>query len=312
MTTIFVLLIGSVASFSNPDSLRTETVNGKLFVIHQVDKKETLFSISRRYNVEVKSILESNPGADSGIDAGQLLKVPYTKANTQDGTYHVVEDKQTLFSIARQYGVTVDELKSLNNLTSTDLKTGSKLLVKKSGASEAFPPKTSGVVHVVAEKETLFSISKKYKISVDQIVRWNNLPNKEVKAGQKLVVGMPANDRVTLQSQKPKATEKTPELDLPKEDRDIKPAASDDRSESGYALPDESAQESRRYLAYHRTLPKGKVIRLRNRDNGKEVFVRIVGKLESEDSEVILTISKAAFDRIGGQGRTPVEIVYFD
>jgi len=65
-------------------------------------------------------------------------------------------------------------------------------------------------------------------------------------------------------------------------------------------------------LAYHRTLPKGKVIRLRNRETGKEVFVRINGTLESDDAELILTISKAAFDRIGGQGRTPVEIVYFD
>lgn len=312
MTTIFVLMLGSVTFFSSPDSLRAETLNGKLYVIHQVEKKETLFSISRRYNVDVKVILESNPGADSGIDAGQLLKVPYKKPDVTEGLYHVVEDRQTLFSISKQYGVSVEEIKTLNNLSSNELKSGSKLLIKKSGASVATSPKTTGVVHVVAEKETLFSISKKYKVTVDQLVRWNNLQNKDLKAGQKLVVGMPTNDRANLHQSKPATPVKVTVQDLPKEDRDIKPAAADDRTEIGYATMDESSQENRRYLARHRTIPIGKVIRLRNRDTGKEVFVRIVGKLENDDQELILIISKAAFDRIGGQGRTPVEIVYFD
>ncbi len=60
------------------DSLGTETVNGKVFVIHKVSEKETLYGISRRYGSSVEAVLESNPAAKSGLEIGQILKVPYT------------------------------------------------------------------------------------------------------------------------------------------------------------------------------------------------------------------------------------------
>src|SRR5260370_34905649 len=59
------------------DSLRMETINGKQYIIHQVDPKETLFSISRRYGVPVTDLAQENPSAGSGISVGQLLKCPY-------------------------------------------------------------------------------------------------------------------------------------------------------------------------------------------------------------------------------------------
>jgi hypothetical protein len=55
-----------------------ETIGGKQFIIHQIDEKETLYAISRRYGVQVTAILEHNPTADGGLAVGQLLKVPYT------------------------------------------------------------------------------------------------------------------------------------------------------------------------------------------------------------------------------------------
>ena len=72
---LFVFLAWSPSS---SDSLRLETVNGKQFIIHQIDAKETLYSISRRYGVPVTAILESNPDSKEGLGVGKLLKVPYT------------------------------------------------------------------------------------------------------------------------------------------------------------------------------------------------------------------------------------------
>ena len=116
---------------------------------------------------------------------------------------HIVEPGQTYYSIAKMYGLTVDELRSINNLTANDmLEAGQKLtvkltpggrlvqpsasaLAKQTGASE-----TSGGVtyHTVAKGETMFRISQIYGVTVDQIQTWNNLTDTGVKLGQKLKI----------------------------------------------------------------------------------------------------------------------------
>ena len=77
------LIFSSVLFFNahqeRRDSIGTETVNGKVFVIHSVGEKETLYAISRRYGASIESILQYNPTADAGLEIGQILKVPYTK-----------------------------------------------------------------------------------------------------------------------------------------------------------------------------------------------------------------------------------------
>ena len=83
---INVLVFSSVLFFNAhqvpQDSIGTETVNGKVFVIHSVGEKETLYGISRRYGTSIESILQYNPTADAGLEIGQILKVPYTPKKT--------------------------------------------------------------------------------------------------------------------------------------------------------------------------------------------------------------------------------------
>ena len=91
------------ASCAPMDSLRLETINGQKFIIHQIDEKETLYAISRRYGVPITSILEHNPTADGGLAIGNQLKVPYVpkiRTQTANGLLHRVAPKETLFSIA--------------------------------------------------------------------------------------------------------------------------------------------------------------------------------------------------------------------
>jgi LysM repeat protein len=67
-------------SFLDPhvqrDSIGIETINGKVFVIHKVGEKETLYGISKRYGSSVDAVLQYNPAASSGLEIGQILKVP--------------------------------------------------------------------------------------------------------------------------------------------------------------------------------------------------------------------------------------------
>ena len=79
-------LIVAGISFLQPqvlvDSIGKETINGKVFVIHKVGEKETLYGISKRYGTTVESILQYNPTASAGLEIGQILKVPYVPKQT--------------------------------------------------------------------------------------------------------------------------------------------------------------------------------------------------------------------------------------
>jgi len=308
------------------DSIRLETVNGKKFIVHLVDKGETLFSISRKYGAAVAAVLETNPGSDSGIEAGQMLRVPYSgkvSVSTPAGTVHTVEEKQTLYSIARQYGVTVEDIRNWNDLGEKSIQPGMKLLIKKadasaeSQASTGAPHKSGEIFHIVSEKETLFGISRLYRVSVNDIIQWNALTSSSVKEGQKLLIKKIGDSE---QQPEPAAESKKPEVIVVDSKpvtkpapQKIEPVKTDEKNESGFAMLSDKGGESRKYLGYHRTIPAGTVLRVRNKENKKEIFVRIAGKLpENDGADVLIRISRAAWDKLGGGEKFPAEIVFFD
>jgi len=206
------LIIAGATFFHPPvvlDSIGTETINGKIFVLHQVGEKETLYAISRRYNVPVDVIVQSNPTASAGLDIGQIIKVPYvprrTAAKSTNGTVHVVAAKETMFSISQTYGVSVDDLKSWNNLTSNALSVGQELVVKKT--TESRPPVTTTSTahsvsgkgtHVVTAKETMYSIARQYDVSVQDLKAWNKIEGNEISIGQELYVSTPKSAQATV------------------------------------------------------------------------------------------------------------------
>jgi LysM repeat protein len=226
------VLIYAGALFFQPqayDSLGIETVNGKIFVVHRVEEKETLYGISKRYGTTVDAIVQYNPDAASGLGTGQILKVPYTKPTTnrttttptpaagRGGFIHVVATRETMFSISKAYGVTVDELKQWNNLTDNALSPGQELVIKRrnttagttpSENATTVAPTTSGKgVHTVEAKETLFSIATKHGISVQQLKDWNHLTNNEISIGQTLAVKQPSGQ--TTPAEEPRTTSTT-------------------------------------------------------------------------------------------------------
>ncbi len=92
---------------------------------------------------------------------------------------HRVRAGETLFGIAQNYKVTVDSLKKWNNLQTNNLVTGQNLLVK--------PPESVRIIkHTVQPKETLFSLSKEYEVTIEQIKSWNTLTNDNLIIGQEL------------------------------------------------------------------------------------------------------------------------------
>lgn len=127
----------NAAELTPLDSIGIEKVGDKTFIIHQVDQGETLFGISRRYQVAISDILQSNEQLQDGLKMGQRIRVPYiTKAAIPEGSQlHKVAQGETLFSISRQYGVTVGDIMKWNNLQGNDLSVGQALVIQKAAAA---------------------------------------------------------------------------------------------------------------------------------------------------------------------------------
>jgi len=319
-----LLLILTLGASLPADSLRTETIDGRTYIIHRVEKKETLFAISKRYGVAVSVVVNANKGADSGIEAGEELKIPYAGNNrtrTKEGVVHTVGEKQTLYSIARQYGVTVDDLKKWNSIDEKDVKPGVKLTIKEKpeNAGEPvtpLPQPAGGEIHTVAEKETLYAISRKYKVAVNDIIRWNNLKTSELRSGQKIFVSDPGGAAVPapVSSTQPERSAQPSRSSTPQDPNTVRisPVQTEEIHEKGFAATMPGTEGNRKYLGYHRTVKPGTVLRVRNTSTQKEIFVRIIGTIPAGDSpDVLIRISKVAADKLGSEERMPVELVYF-
>lgn len=301
---------------SDADSLRLETIDGKQFIIHQVEAKETLYAISRRYNVPVTVILANNPSSDGGISVGKLLRVPYTPKPKQAATAvtHAVAQGETLYSIARQYNVTVDELKKWNNLTDNEISLGQTLNIGKSAPVIETPPKlieqqSVSSTHTVAAKETLYSLARQYNVTVQQLKEWNNLTSDELKLGATLYVVQPkyanTNQPISVAS-KPVTTM---QATLKVNERII---GTEEVKEQGMAELMEGTEGNRKYLAQHKTIKPGTILKVKNLATNQEVFVRISSVLSGADADVIMRLSKSAFIQLGGvEGKLKIEVTSY-
>ncbi len=131
----------------------------------------------------------------SSTTPGQTKVQKTTPASTRNATYHIVQRGETLYSISRKYNTTVTRLKELNNLTSDYIAAGQKLIVEGSVKPEntnipynRLNEPAGRKYHVVQVDETLFSIARKYNITVQKLKELNNLKDNTIRVGQKLII----------------------------------------------------------------------------------------------------------------------------
>ena len=112
---------------------------------HVVEAKQTLYSISKMYNVSVDTLIALNPSAKTGIKTGEVLiiskdkkitsaviaqKVIEEKPITTNNITHIVQRKETLYSISKKYNIAIHDLIALNPELKDGLKAGSEILIK--------------------------------------------------------------------------------------------------------------------------------------------------------------------------------------
>ena len=146
-----------------------------------VKQGDTLSSIASRFNTTVNDLITYNNLPTTILSVGQILRIP---GNPTSDLIYVVQPGDTLYKIANNYGVSVDSIKELNNLTNNTLSIGQNLYIPKGTTIE----ETDYVVYQVEPSDTLYSIARRYNTSVDAIKDYNNLTSNILTIGQNLQI----------------------------------------------------------------------------------------------------------------------------
>ena len=169
-----------IASGVNPDNT----------FIYTVKKGDSLYSIARIYNTTVDDLIKINNLKSTNLSIGQKLKISetYNDVTLPDYINYTVKKGDTLYSIAKNNNIDVDTIIRDNSLNTNNLKIGQVLKIRTQNVEECFG-NDYAVEYIVKKGDTLYSIAKKFNITVDEIKRINNLKTNNLSIGQKLKVG---------------------------------------------------------------------------------------------------------------------------
>lgn len=188
---------------------------------HKVEPKETLYGIESKYGVTDEALKKANPDLEKlGLQTGQTLVIPSNSgsktvvATPEKVVYHEVLPKETKYSIAKQYGITIEELEKRNPEIISSLSVGQKLIIKgtapKAAATTSQKEPAKPIVtqkkyieYAVRPKETLYSLSKMSGLSQDEFLLLNPALANGVEVG--MVVKMPEFASIPQETQVKKA-----------------------------------------------------------------------------------------------------------
>ena len=194
VVSVMLLFVGCKAGAQQPTTTTTETKKDTVrvqeepigFTTHRVRKRETLYGIAQRYNIKEEDIKRYNrelyatqlkKGMRIQIPKYAIREVAADSINPDDFEKYIVKPKETRWSIAHKYGITIDSMISLNPdlpKTSNYLAIGQELnLPKLAGSSLDSVQVQLYESYTVPAKKTLYSLGKEYGIKSEQIVRLN-------------------------------------------------------------------------------------------------------------------------------------------
>lgn len=196
LSRIFVLIILLGVGFQNlraqDQPYETVTVNGQRYYRYPVKAGEGLYAISRTFSVSVAEILRHNPGSAVGLKNGQELLIPVTRENAQlatsatparpSGQYrsvdqnttfrHTVVKGETVYSIAKMYHTTVNEVYRYNPGASEGIREGEVLTIPQRRVISEVKEENYRY-HTILPKETLYSVSRTYSLKPEDLIRAN-------------------------------------------------------------------------------------------------------------------------------------------
>jgi len=295
----FSTLSYAASASLSKDSIGIENLSGKKIILHKIEPKETYYSLSRKYNIPPKKIMDFNNNISLSIgsvikipteqdfsttkppvvfgnksNSGRTTQEPASKTGNKRESTHVVQAKETLYGIASKYNMRVDDLKLLNNLTGNNLSVGQTLKVL---VNESVSLKPEVVTNSQGKPE---------------IVR-NTPPVQETPNRIRYIDSTDSGENINIQRNRYGITEK---------------------NEKGVAvyINDENLGNTKSY-ALHSVAPVGTIVKITNPMTNRSVFAKVVGKYTENETtkDVIIVINKAVADALGAlDKRFLVNITY--
>ena len=152
--------------------------------IYIVQKGDNLYDIAKKHNTTVGIIKALNNLNSNFLQVGQELKMPTSiveESLPSDYIIYTIKPNDNLYSIAKKYGITLEELINFNEQGTTLLNIGDQLLIPVKGEE-------NNLTYIVSPGDTLYNIAKRYNISVDELKKKNNLESNLLKIGQTLII----------------------------------------------------------------------------------------------------------------------------
>ena len=150
---------------------------------YTVKKGDSLWSIAKKYNTTVEELKAANNLSSNLLSVGQVLKIPALEEVPGNYIVYTVSKGDTLYGIANKYNTTVNDLIEYNNLSSTNLSIGQKILIPSINNEE-----NNYDTYIVKSGDTLYKIANTYNTTVDNLMNINNLSTNLLSIGQKLLI----------------------------------------------------------------------------------------------------------------------------
>ena len=266
-------------------------------VNHVVQKDETLWSISKLYDAPIGEIRKYNNMTDNALNVGEVLQIKSRKIKLADNPLSA--DDQPAIAVEESLPLTTTNNTTGSTTTATDEET----------PWWAYQPigeqntRVLQVAHTIQPGESLQKISNEYNVSIEKLVDWNALssPN-QIKAGDRIIVGYEyinkSTGEKTLELGNPTTTTKV-ETNNVVEGSNI--PLNKKVTVVGAVIKGNSATNTNKHLALHRTAQKGSYIKVVNPNSGRYTFVRVLGNLQTTDADqdVVIKLSKSACQSLG-------------
>lgn len=158
-----------------------------------VNRGDTVWQIARQFDMDVMELRQINGLSSNLIHPGDRILVrelpeeenrPYGQQQAEEDFYHHVRSGDSLWTIARRYNVTPQEIKKWNNISSSLIHPGNRILIKLTGAEHTM----GETFYQVRSGDSLWTIARKHKISPEEIKQWNNLKDNTIYPGNRLVL----------------------------------------------------------------------------------------------------------------------------
>lgn len=285
--------LASARTVSAPDSVGVEVVDGKQVIIHLLKPKETYYGLSRKYGVLVPDLINANN--NKPLKIGETVRIP----TDRPARAREVSTEQPLQPI-----VQAEEAQEQAEAPRVELQPGEY------------------TTYIVGRGETLYAVSKRFRIPIESIKRANGLSSDDIQEGLHLrVPKQPLPEDPPVMAETPvlraagiidtsaAARERAAEFELRKNRYGIR-----EMNEKGVGVwIDDLSQDGATMLALHKNVPIGTIVKVTNPMTNHSTFVKVVGKFvdTAETQGAIIVISRSVATVIGILDRRfQVEIAY--